>query len=98
MTKDNKSVKIKKAGLLTKIVICILVAYLAMTLFSLRERIRDTEAQVQTLEQKEQDTVQKNTELANAIENRNDPSHIRDIAREKLNLAEPGELIFDIAD
>ncbi len=98
MTEANKSVKIKKAGLLTKIVICILVVYLGMTLFSLREKIADTKQQVETLEQQEQDQIQKNTELANAIENSSDPSHIRDIAREKLNLAEPGEMIFDIAD
>lgn len=98
MMEANKSVKVKRAGLLTKIVICILLVYLCMTLLSLQDRIDDTKEQVQTLHQQVQDQTQENTELANAIENSKDPSHIRDIAREKLDLAEPNEWIFEITD
>lgn len=94
----KKRVRIKKAGLLTKIVICILLIYLVMTLLSLRSRIAETQEQVNLLTQQVQDQVQRNTELANDIENSDDPSHIRDIAREKLDLAEPSEQIFEITD
>lgn len=94
----KKRVRIKKAGLLTKIVICVLLIYLVMTLLSLRGRIAETRDQVDLLNQQVQDQVQRNMELANDIENSNDPSHIRDIAREKLDLAEPSERIFEITD
>ena len=42
--------------------------------------------------------LQTNTELSNAIENRDDPSYVEDIAREKLGLVAPNDRVFNIAD
>ena len=42
--------------------------------------------------------TQSNTELSNAIENRDNPNFLEDIAREKLDLASPHDRVFYITD
>ena len=44
------------------------------------------------------DQTQANTELSTAIENRNDPSYLEDVARERLGLVAPNDRVFYIAD
>lgn len=88
----------KKAGLLTKILALILLAYIVFTLLSLRQKLADAKSQVETLNQQVTDQIQTNTELSNAIENSDDPSFLKDIAREKLDLVAPNEKVFDITD
>ena len=88
----------KKAGLLTKIIVLILLAYIVFTLLSLRQKLYDARSEVQTLTQQVADQTQTNTELSNAIENSGNPSFIKDIAREKLDLVAPNEKVFYITD
>ena len=83
----------KKVGLLAKIILLILLAYMIFTLVSVRQKIADA-----TLTQQVSDQTQTNTELSNAIENRDDPSYVEDIAREKLGLVAPNDRVFNIAD
>ena len=87
----------KKVGLLAKIILLILLAYMIFTLVSVRQKIADANA-VETLTQQVSDQTQTNTELSNAIENRDDPSYVEDIAREKLGLVAPNDRVFNIAD
>ena len=51
-----------------------------------------------TLTEQVNDQTQANTELSNAIENRNDPSYLEDVARERLGLVAPNDRVFYIAD
>ena len=88
----------KKVGLLAKIILLILFAYMIFTLVSVRQKIADANAAVETLTQQVSDQTQTNTELSNAIENRDDPSYVEDIAREKLGLVAPNDRVFNIAD
>ena len=67
----------KKVGLLVKIALLILLAYLIITLVNVRQQIGDAHA---------------------AIENRNDPSYLEDVARERLGLVAPNDRVFYIAD
>ena len=69
----------KKVGLLAKIILLILLAYMIFTLVSVRQKIADANAAVETLTQQVSDQTQTNTELSNAIENRDDPSYVEDI-------------------
>ena len=62
----------KKVGLLAKIILLILLAYMIFTLVSVRQKIADANAAVETLTQQVSDQTQTNTELSNAIENRDD--------------------------
>lgn len=88
----------KKVGLLVKIALLILLAYLIITLVNVRQQIGDAHAAIETLTEQVNDQTQANTELSNAIENRNDPSYLEDVARERLGLVAPNDLVFYIAD
>lgn len=91
-------IKTKKAGLLTKVVVFVLLVYAAIALWNLNSRIDQAEDKVTSLQQQVETQIQRNTELSDAIENSNDPEHRKDIAREKLGLLEPGEKVFYITD
>lgn len=88
----------KKVGLLVKIALLILLAYLIITLVNVRQQIGDAHAAIETLTEQVNDQTQANTELSNAIENRNDPSYLEDVARERLELVAPNDRVFYIAD
>ena len=88
----------KKVGLLVKIALLILLAYLIITLVNVRQQIGDAHAAIETLTEHVNDQTQANTELSNAIENRNDPSYLEDVARERLGLVAPNDRVFYIAD
>lgn len=88
----------KKVGLLVKIALLILLAYLIITLVNVRQQIGDAHAAIETLTEPVNDQTQANTELSNAIENRNDPSYLEDVARERLGLVAPNDRVFYIAD
>jgi len=90
--------KTKKAGLVTKIVVLLLLIYAATTLWNLNSRISQAKNEVATLNDQLQAQAQQNTDLKDAIENSADPEHRKDIAREKLGLLEPGEKMFHISD
>ena len=84
--------KFKRAGIITKVVILILVAYLAILLLSVRAQIRGAETNLQTLQTHEQTAT--NASLAADIANRNDPDTVLAIAKERMRLVESGEIIF----
>ena len=88
----------KKVGLLVKIALLILLAYLIITLVNVRQQIGDAHAAIETLTEQVNDQTQANTELSNAIENRNDPSYLEEVARERLGLVAPNDRVFYIAD
>ena len=88
----------KPVGLLLKILCLILVVYMALTFLHVRRQISDTKNNIETLTQQVNDQTQTNTELSNAIENRDDPSYIEDIAREKLGLVTSNDRVFYITD
>ena len=77
--------KFKRAGIITKVVILILVAYLA---------IRGAETNLQTLQTQVDEQTATNASLAADIANRNDPDTVLAIAKERMRLVESGEIIF----
>lgn len=88
----------KKVGLLLKIVLLIILVYMIFSLISVRQKISAANDAIQTLTEQVNDQTQTNTELSNAIENRDDPSYLEDIAREKLGLVSPNDRVFYITD
>ena len=88
----------KKVGLLVKIALLILLAYLIITLVNVRQQIGDAHAAIENLTEQVNDQTQAKTELSNAIENRNDPSYLEDVARDRLGLVAPNDRVFYIAD
>lgn len=88
----------KPVGLLVKILCLVLLVYMVLTLVSVRRQISDTKGTIESLTQQVSDQTQTNTELSNAIENRDDPSYVEDIAREKLGLVTSNDRVFYITD
>lgn len=86
--------RIKKAGLLTKLVVLILLACIATSLLELNSRLQDALAQKEDLSRQVTDQVQINADLTDAIENSDDPERIADVARDRLGLVKPGEIVF----
>ena len=90
--------KVKKAGLLTKIVVLALLIYTATTLLGMRGKLQAAQSEVDQLNQQVAEQKQENAELSDAVENSGDPDVIRSVARSK-GYVDPGEKIFvDVAE
>jgi cell division protein DivIC len=86
--------KLKRAGIITKIVIFALIVYAAVTLINMRSQI---DAALSTQEELKQQLAEKqatNDQLQYEIDHKGDDDTIADVARNNLNLVAPGEKIF----
>ncbi|WP_291258193.1 septum formation initiator family protein [Flavonifractor sp.] len=90
--------KLKKASLLTKLVVLALLIGAATGLLNLRQQILTAEADLAEAQSRVAEQKQVNAELADAVENSGDPERQADLARSKLGLVEPGEYIFRFTD
>ena len=81
-----------------KLIIANAVAGVIFLLIGVRQKIAIAKAEVETLTEQVAQQTQSNTELSNAIENRDNPNFLEDIAREKLDLASPHDRVFYITD
>ncbi len=86
--------KRRKAGILTKLIVMIIMVYAVVTLVELNSKIAAAEAQKAKLEQEALNIEARNAELEHSIKNSSDPETIQKVAREKLGLVKPGEIIF----
>lgn len=92
--KEDADVKTTKAGFITKLVILILIGYLSITLLNVRSQIKEAQGQYEALQTDIIAQTAENAVLEEHLANRDDPQTILDIAKEKLGLVEPGEVIF----
>ncbi len=88
----------KKAGILLRIMLLAILVYMVFLLVHVRQQITATQAEIRTLTEEVADQTQTNTELTNAIENRDDPAFLKDVARERLDLVTPNDRVFYITD
>lgn len=86
--------RFKKAGLLTKLLILVMVIYAAYNIATVQVNIADARRNLDTLTQEVEDAQQVNARLNYEIEHKDDPETIEQIARAKLGLVKPGEKIF----
>ena len=90
--------QIKKAGFLTKIVVLALLIYMATSLLNLRAQLQSHLEEKDALSSQVEQLAQKNTQLANAIENKDDPDVLEAVARDK-GFVKAGEKLFvDVAN
>ena len=75
--------QVKKAGFLTKIVILVLLIYMATSLLNLRGQLQSYQQEKSDLAVQVAHVRQKNAELAHAIENKDDPAVLEAVARDK---------------
>jgi Septum formation initiator len=91
--------KLKRAGLVTKIVILALIVYAGVTLVSLKQQAEDAQTKRDELQQLVDQAHQENAELQYDIEHSTDPEIIEDVVRDNIGLVKPGEIIFyDVGD
>ena len=86
--------RVKRAGMLTKLLILILLVATVTTYLNLRKELRDLTAQQTTLERQNEKRRQENDALAAAIADKDNPERINDVARERLGYVSPGEIVF----
>ena len=90
--------KLKKASLLTKLVILALLIGTATGLLTMRSQLQAAQADVAAAQQEVEEQKHVNADLADAVENSGDPDRQADLAREKLGLVEPGEYVFQFTE
>ncbi len=72
----------------------IIMVYAVVTLVELNSKIAAAQAQKSSSEREKANLEARNSELEYRILHADDPDTIQKIAREKLGLVKPGEIIF----
>ena len=86
--------KFKRAGFSTKLIVLILLVYMAISLLTLRDQIASAQVQESELTAQVAELQEKNATLERDIANSDDPELLEKIAREQIGLVLPGEKIF----
>jgi len=89
--------KVKKAGFATKLIILILLLAVSLALLSVRSQLQTAQEELNALEDQVRSQTEINAGLSADIASSGDDQKIAAIAREKLNLVEPGERVFAAA-
>ncbi len=85
---------LKKSPLTVKLIVLSLAVYAAITLVSLQSQIRSRQDEAGALAGRIVSARQETARLENAIETVDTDEGVEKIARAKLGLAIPGEIIF----
>lgn len=88
------TVKLKRAGLATKLLVLVLLAASAIALLSTQAKLGAAQAQRDALRSQVQAQQEANAALQDGIDHSGDPDYLADIARSRLGLVEPGEIEF----
>ncbi len=86
--------KVKRAGLWTKLLVLVLLVATVTGLLSMRAQLREAQARRDELSQQVQEQLEINAALADDIANSDDPEYLANIARSRLGLLEPDEIKF----
>lgn len=89
--------KFKKTGFLTKLVLLALFILLAVRLLDVRAKIQSGEQEQSQLAHQVAQVKQENSELSNAIENKDDPLVLESVARDKGYVKADEKLFVDMA-
>lgn len=90
----SAGMKIKRAGMVTKLLLLTLLAAAMITFLNLRSQAKDLARQQAVLEEANERQRQENEALSAAIAEKDDPQRIAEVARERLGLVAPGEIVF----
>ncbi len=86
--------KVKRAGILTKLLILILLVATVTTYLNARQELRTKTAELTQQERSNEKQSQENAALAAAIARKDDPKQLEAVARERLGYVAPGEYVF----
>lgn len=86
--------KLKRSSFLSKVVVLILLVFVAITLLNVRGEVKDAQQQLETYQAAVDAQQQVNAALEENIANSSDPDTVLDVAKDKMGLLESGEVIF----
>ena len=86
--------KVKRAGMATKLLVLVLLAALAVALLSTQAELSAAQSERNELVRQVEAQREANAELADDIAHSDDPEYLADIARSRLGLLEPDEIEF----
>ena len=86
--------KVKRAGVATKLLVLVLLAALAVALLSTQAKLNVAQSERDELARKVEAQREANAALADDIAHSGDLEYLADIARSKLGLLEPDEIEF----
>ena len=86
--------KVKRAGMATKLLVLVLLAALAVALLSTQAELNAAQNKRDELVRQVEAQREANAELADDIAHSDDLDYLADIARSKLGLLEPDEIEF----
>ena len=86
--------KVKRAGMATKLLVLVLLAALAVALLSTQAKLNAAQSERDDLARQVAAQREANAALADDIAHSDDPDYLADIARSKLGLLEPDEIEF----
>ena len=86
--------KVKRAGLATKLLVLVSLAVLAVALLSTQAKLSAAQSDREELARQVKAQREANAALADDIAHSGDPDYLADIARNKLGLLEPDEIEF----
>ena len=92
------AVEFKRAGVLTKIVVLVMLIYMAIALLDLRGKIQGVQAERDELARQVSDQRLENRKLADAIANSDDPEMLEQVARDRGYVEQHEVLFVDIAN
>ena len=88
----------KRAGFLTKIVVLVLLIYMALSLIDIRGKIQGVQTQRDDLARQVTDQRLANQKLADAIANSDDPEMQEQVARDRGYVEKDETLFIDVAN
>ena len=86
--------KVKRAGMATKLLVLVLLAVLAVCLLTTQAQLSAVQADRDELARQVQAQQEVNAALADDIAHSGDSEYLADIARSKLGMLEPNEIEF----
>lgn len=89
--------RLKRTGIITKVVIVVLLVYLTTSLLDLRGQIQDTQQQQQSVSQQVEEQRLANQQLQEAIDHSDDPETLERVARERGYVKQGETLYSDVA-
>ena len=90
--------RFKRAGWITKVLIAILMIYMTISLLNLHGQIQSVQSERDALKEQVVTKRLENQQLAEAIENSDDPAMLESVARKK-GYVKPGETMYvDVAN
>lgn len=91
---ERQAMKLKRAGMATKLLVLVLLAIVAVALLSTQAKLSAAQADRDALIRQVQQQQEANAALQDGIDHSDDPEYLADIARSRLGLVGPGEIEF----